>query len=50
MIHSFRGTAAEAMLPPTCLAYNTNAKNPSTIKQLYRLDDSNPPIDVSISH
>jgi hypothetical protein len=40
---------AVALLPPTSLAYNTNAKNPSTTKQLQRPNDPNPPIDVSIS-
>ena len=40
---------AVALLPPTSLAYNTNAKNPSTTKQLQHLNDPNPPIDVSIS-
>jgi hypothetical protein len=37
------------MLPPTSLAYNTNAENPSITKQLPPPDDPNPPIDVSIS-
>jgi len=40
---------AVALLPPTSLAFNTNAKNPSTTKQLQHPDDFNPPIDVSIS-
>jgi len=40
---------AVATLPPTLLAYNTKAKNPSTVKQLQHLNDPNPPIDVSIS-
>jgi hypothetical protein len=40
---------AAAMLPPTSLAYNTNAENPSTTKQLSQPNDPNPPIDVSIS-
>jgi hypothetical protein len=37
------------MLPPTSLAYNTNAENPSTTKQLSQPNDPNPPIDRSIS-
>ena len=40
---------AVAMLPPTSLAYNTNAENPSTAKQLQHSNDSNPTIDASIS-
>ena len=40
---------AVAMLPPTSLAYNTNAQNPGTNKQLQHFNDSNPRIDVSIS-
>jgi hypothetical protein len=40
---------AVATLPPTSLAYNTNAENPSTTKQLSQPDDPNPIIDVSIS-
>jgi len=40
---------AAATLPPTSLAYNTNAKNPSTTKQLQHLNDPNLPIRVSIS-
>jgi hypothetical protein len=38
-----------ALLPPTSLAYNTKAKNPSTTNQLQHPDDPNSPIDVSIS-
>jgi hypothetical protein len=37
-----------AMLPPTSLAYNTNAKNPSTTQQLQHLNDPDPLSDVSI--
>jgi hypothetical protein len=40
---------AVATLPPTSLAYNNNAKNPSTTKQLSQPNDPNPRIDVSIS-
>jgi hypothetical protein len=40
---------AVALLPPASLAYNTNAQNPSTSKQLSQPNDPNPPIDVSIS-
>ena len=40
---------AVALLPPTSLAYNTKAKNPSTTNQLQYPDDPNSPIDVSIS-
>jgi hypothetical protein len=40
---------AVARLPPTSLAYNTNAKNPITTKQLQHPNDPNPLIDVSIS-
>jgi hypothetical protein len=40
---------AVAVLPPTSLAYNTNAENPSITKQLQQPNDPNPPIDVSIS-
>jgi hypothetical protein len=40
---------AVATLPPTSLAYNTKAKNPSTTKQLHYLTDPNPTIDRSIS-
>jgi hypothetical protein len=40
---------AVARLPPTSLAYNTNAKNPSTTKQIQHPNDPNPLIDVSIS-
>ena len=40
---------AVALLPPTSLAYNTNAQNPSTTKQLQHSNDSNPLTDVSIS-
>ena len=40
---------AVAMLPPASLAYNTNAQNPSTTKQLQHPNDPNPPIKVSIS-
>ena len=36
-------------LPPTSLAYNTNADNPNTIKQLQHRDDPNLPIDGSTS-
>jgi hypothetical protein len=41
--------AATATLPPTSLAYNINAENPSTTKQLPQPNDPNPPIDGSIS-
>ena len=44
-----REARAVALLPPTSLAYNTKAKNPSTTNQLQHLDDPNKPIDVSIS-
>jgi len=40
---------AVAKPPPTSLAYNTNAENPSTTKRLSQLNDPNPPTDVSIS-
>ncbi len=40
---------AAVTLPPASLAYNTNAKNPSTTTQLYNPNDPNPPIDDSIS-
>jgi hypothetical protein len=40
---------AVATLPPTSLAYNTKAKNPSTTNQLQHPDDPNQPIKVSIS-
>jgi len=40
---------AVAPPPPTSLAYNTNAKNPSTTKQLQHPNDPNPTIDISIS-
>ena len=40
---------AVVTLPPTSLAYNTKAENPSTTKQLQNLNDPNPPIEVSIS-
>jgi len=41
--------ATTPTLPPTSLAYNTNAENPSTTKQLHHPNDPNPPIDLSIS-
>ena len=40
---------AVALLPPTSLAYNTNAQNPNTTQQLQHLNDPNPLTDVSIS-
>jgi hypothetical protein len=40
---------AVAMLPPTLLAYNTKAENPSTAKQLRYFNDPNLAIDISIS-
>jgi len=40
---------AVATLPPTSLAYNTNAENPSITKQLQHFNDPNSPIDASIS-
>jgi hypothetical protein len=40
---------AVALLPPTSLAYNTNAQNPNTTKQLQHSNDPNPLTDVSIS-
>ena len=40
---------AVVLLPPTSLAYNTKAKNPSTTNQLQHPDDPSKPIEVSIS-
>jgi hypothetical protein len=40
---------AVATLPPTLLAYNTNAENPSITKQLQHLNDPNSATDFSIS-
>ena len=41
--------AATATLPPICLAYNTNAENPSTTNPLPQPSNPNPPSDASVS-